>query len=190
MLLKIDVTELMNHRADAVEFDYTFDPMHTDVECVQMPADVTIPADGIRVVGEAYDTLGSMMFKAHVTVSYETVCSRCLDPINAVLEFDIERLVITDRSSIGVDSHLSDDDEWDGVTEDVICVNEARIIPDADIMEEISLSLPSFVLCDDECPGLCPKCGKHLKDGDCGCKEEKYINPKLAILQKLLENQE
>ena len=37
---------------------------------------------------------------------------------------------------------------------------------------------------------VCPKCGKHLKNGDCGCKEEKYINPKLAILQKLLENQE
>ncbi len=119
MLLKIDVTELMNHRSDRLNFDYTFDPMHTDVECVEMPADVNIPEDGIRVVGEAYDTLGSMMFKAHVTVNYKTACARCLDPIDALLEFDIERLVITDRSSIGVDSHLSEDDERDGVTEDV-----------------------------------------------------------------------
>ena len=28
------------------------------------------------------------------------------------------------------------------------------------------------------------------KNGDCGCKEEKNINPKLAILQKLLDNPE
>ncbi|MBE6617154.1 MAG: DUF177 domain-containing protein [Ruminococcaceae bacterium] len=190
VLLKIDVTELMNHRSDEIKFDYTFDPAHTDVPCVEMPSDVTIAEGGIRVVGELYDTLGSMMFKAHVTVNYTTPCARCLDDAHALLEFDVERMVITDRSSLSNDDHLTDDGEWDGEGEDVICVNEARIIPDADIMEEISLSLPSFVLCSEDCPGLCPKCGKHLRDGDCGCKEEKYINPKLAILQKLLENQE
>ena len=88
------------------------------------------------------------------------------------------------------ESHVSDDDEWDGETEDVIYVNDARIIPDADIMEEISLALPGFELCSDDCPGLCPMCGKPRKNGDCGCKEEKNINPKLAILQKLLDNPE
>ena len=49
--LKIDVTELMNHRSDEIKFDYTFDPAHTDVPCVEMPSDVTIEEDGIRVVG-------------------------------------------------------------------------------------------------------------------------------------------
>ena len=56
--MKIDVTELMNHRSNAIRFDYTFDPRHTDVECVELPSDVNILDDGIRITGEAVDTLG------------------------------------------------------------------------------------------------------------------------------------
>ena len=85
---------------------------------------------------------------------------------------------------------MSDDGEWDGELDDVMYVTDARIIPDADVIEEVSLELPVFLLCSEDCPGLCQKCGHRLKDGDCGCKEEKEINPKLAILKKLLENQE
>lgn len=189
MRMKIDVTELMNHRSDVIRFDYTFDPQHTDAECVSLPPDIKIAEGGIRVSGTAEDTLGYMMFKAHISTTYKTSCARCLDEIDSKLEFDIERMILTERLFKG-ESHVSDDDEWDGETEDVIYVNDARIIPDADIMEEISLELPTFELCAEDCQGLCPICGKHRRDGDCGCKEKKEINPKLAILQKLLDNQE
>lgn len=185
--MKIDVTELMNHRADKITFDYTFDPTHTDVECVGLPEDAVIPENGIRVCGTAYDSLGCMMFEARITVRYRTECARCLDEVNTELVFDMERMILTERLT-GGDSHLSDEGEWDGETEDVLYVNEARILPDAEIMEEISLQLPTFVLCSEDCPGLCPKCGKPLRDGDCGCREEKFINPNFAILQKLLDN--
>ncbi len=185
--MKIDVSDL--YRLGVIEFDYTFDPEHTDVECVLLPPDVKISEGGIHVTGTAGESLGCLMFKAHIVVDYTTSCARCLDEIKSTLEFDIERVILAERLYKG-ESHVSEDDEWDGVTEDVIYVNDARIIPDADIMEEISLELPTFELCSDDCLGLCPKCGKPRKDGDCGCKEEKNINPKLAILQKLLDNQE
>lgn len=42
-----------------------------------------------------------------------------------------------------------------------------------DIREAIVLNLPHFPLCDEECKGLCPKCGKNLNKGPCGCTEEK-----------------
>jgi uncharacterized metal-binding protein YceD (DUF177 family) len=85
---------------------------------------------------------------------------------------------------------LSGDSEWDGVTDDVLIAGDSRIIPDADVLEMIVLEIPPFALCSDDCPGLCPICGKHLKDGDCGCRAEKQINPKLEILRTLLEDQE
>ncbi len=188
MHMKIDVTELMNHRLDSVSFDFTFDPRHTDVPCVALPPDTEIPDGGIRVTGAASDTLGYMMFKAHVTVSYTTACARCLTDVSSELEFDLERMILTEK--LHGDLHLSPDGEWDGELDNILYVTDARIIPDADILEEISLELPAFVLCSDDCPGLCPKCGHMLKNGDCGCKEEKEINPKLAILKKLLDNQE
>ena len=191
--MKIDVSELMNRRSDVVNFDYTFDPMNTDIECVALPKDVKIPEGGIRVVGKAEDIFGCMTLKASVSVSYKTLCARCLSEIDSHLEFDFERMILTERLYKS-EAHVSDDGEWDGETEDVIYVNDARIIPDADIIEEISLELPSFELCDENCPGLCPKCGKPRNNGDAGCcckdSEEKNINPKLAILQKLLDNYE
>ncbi len=187
--MKIDLSQLMNHRLEEIEFNYTFDTAHTDAQCVSLPEDIVIPNGGISVVGRVKNSLGCMMFESHVTVRYGTMCARCLDDIEATVEFDVNRVVLvdTDKNAFG-DSHLSDDDEWDGVVEDTLYVNEAKIIPDADIMEELSLELPSFTLCSDDCPGLCPKCGAKLKDGDCGCKEEKYINPKMAALAKLLDN--
>jgi uncharacterized protein len=40
-----------------------------------------------------------------------------------------------------------------------------------DLREAILLSLPRFPLCDEECKGLCPRCGKDLNEGPCGCSE-------------------
>lgn len=42
----------------------------------------------------------------------------------------------------------------------------------ADVREDILLALPSFPLCMDSCKGLCPRCGKNLNEGPCGCKEQ------------------
>ena len=186
--MKIDISELMNHRQDEIHFDYTFDPTHTDVPCVSLPEDIEILPGGIRVTGCASNTLGYMMFKAHVKASYKTACARCLDEIEDEVEFDLERMIVTEK--LRGDSHVSDDGEWDGELDDVMYVTDARIIPDADVIEEVSLELPVFLLCSEDCPGLCQKCGHRLKDGDCGCKEEKEINPKQKKKKKLLENQE
>lgn len=186
--MKIDICELMNRRLDRLDFEYRFDPRHTDAECVLLPEDITVPDDGIYVRGSINDALGCMTLRAVVTVSYVTACARCLDEVRETLEFDFERMILTDR--LESNDTFEEDEEWDGELEDVLYVNEAKVIPDADIMEELSLELPAFVLCREDCPGLCPKCGHRLADGDCGCKDKKEIDPRLAILQKLLDNPE
>lgn len=189
--MRIDVSELMNCRLNEVRFDYTFDTAHTDLECVAMPEDINIPDGGIRVEGRISDSMGCMTMRAHVTVNYSTPCARCLETTVGVLEFDFERMIMTNaRKTQNRASHLSENGEWDGELDDVLFVNDAAVIPDRDIMEEISLEMPSFTMCSEDCRGLCPKCGKRIADGDCGCKDEKEINPKLAILKKLLDKQE
>ncbi len=40
------------------------------------------------------------------------------------------------------------------------------------IVEQISLNLPVKPLCNDDCLGLCVRCGKNLNDGICGCRDE------------------
>jgi len=38
-----------------------------------------------------------------------------------------------------------------------------------DIREEIILDYPLKPLCNPDCKGLCPKCGKNLNEGGCSC---------------------
>jgi uncharacterized protein len=37
------------------------------------------------------------------------------------------------------------------------------------VREELALEVPGFVLCRDDCAGLCPKCGADLNAGPCAC---------------------
>ena len=40
------------------------------------------------------------------------------------------------------------------------------------IREDILLDFPQHFLCQDDCQGLCPKCGANLNDGPCGCPQD------------------
>mgnify|MGYP001091754997 FL=1 len=51
---------------------------------------------------------------------------------------------------------------------------------------DILLELPTKVLCSEDCKGLCSQCGKNLNEGECSC-EKKQIDPRLAILSQLLD---
>ena len=37
------------------------------------------------------------------------------------------------------------------------------------VREELALEVPGFVLCRDDCAGLCPRCGADLNAGPCAC---------------------
>ncbi len=53
------------------------------------------------------------------------------------------------------------------------------------LREHLLLSHPVKVLCDDECQGLCPQCGRNRNEQDCDC-DTVSPDPRLAALEKLL----
>ena len=50
------------------------------------------------------------------------------------------------------------------------------------------LDMDSKFLCREDCKGLCAQCGANLNDGPCGCK--KPIDPRLAVLEQLLDKKD
>ena len=189
-ILKIDITEILNRRRDEIAFDYSFSPEEAELPCAELPPDAVFGENSISVKGMIRDYLGAVLFEADVRAEYTVPCARCLEPVTGVTEFRIERTVIPDQQTASRDTHVREDGEWDGQTDDFIVLKDMNIIPDAEILEELSDEMPMYVLCSPDCPGLCPKCGKPLRAGDCGCAEEKYVNPQMAALAKLLENNE
>lgn len=52
------------------------------------------------------------------------------------------------------------------------------------LWEQFLLALPVKPLCNENCPGLCPRCGKPLREGPCGCAADEG-DPRLAVLKNL-----
>lgn len=55
-----------------------------------------------------------------------------------------------------------------------------------EMLKSIIISLPMKMVCIDECPGLCPGCGRRLAESHCNCKNDE-IDPRLSILKDLME---
>jgi uncharacterized protein len=53
------------------------------------------------------------------------------------------------------------------------------------VREELILAVPPYVLCREDCRGLCPRCGKDLNEGPCSCRPEP--DPRWAKLEALKE---
>ena len=56
------------------------------------------------------------------------------------------------------------------------------------VISDIILHYPQKYLCKDDCKGLCPKCGKNLNEGDCGC-DRTQVDSRLEILKQLMEDE-
>jgi len=190
-IMKIDVTEILNGRVPFLEFEYTESVSALADFADMLPRDAVIPEDGINVCGRVSDTGGYMSLSADVSVSYSMPCDRCLEEADFVLDFTLDRVISAAASPEARERLISEDEEeWDGVTDDLIYVTDGTIDFSADLAEAISLEFPMRHLCDDDCRGLCPVCGKKISDEHPGCEIKKEIDPRLKVLQKLLDSSE
>lgn len=105
-----------------------------------------------------------------LTLSFETKCSRCLQPIRETLAVPF-REVFAERQEMIPKEEL---DDVHLVTEDLIQLEPY-------VEEAVWLALPYAPVCSADCKGLCPVCGKNRNTEPCGCSTEK-IDPRLAGL--------
>ena len=189
--MKIDVTDILNGRVSTLEFEYSDGAPEGSLLRAMLPANVTLPDDGVYVRGRVNDTGGYMSLSCDVTVDYTCPCDRCLEECDFFVEFTFERVISAAASPEDRERLISEDDEeWDGVLDDLIYVSSGCIDFSDDLAEAITLEIPMRHLCEDDCRGLCQICGKKITDDHPGCAPKKEIDPRLAVLQKLLDNYE
>ena len=168
----LDVGPLLRGEKTQITFDYKLPPI---------PMDRVKFKDDAHVVGEITDSAGYMHLSAKAHLLYNAECDRCLDRVDGEFVLDFERVVADEGT-------LTEEQIEDNVDEYVI-VENGRLDIDEQLAEALLLDFPRKILCADDCPGLCSKCGKSLKYGKCNCPE-KEIDPRLAILATLLKNDE
>ena len=168
----LDMRPMLRGETDRIALDFSLTPTLMD--------EVTVNGDA-RVVGEVTDQAGYMRLELTATVSFDAECARCLSPVRDVFSVTLERTVATKDS-------LSEKQLEENVDEYAV-IEDGHLDLDELVREEILLSFPMRVLCSPDCEGLCPKCGKPRRLGDCGC-QMREIDPRLAVLQSLLDKDE
>ena len=104
----------------------------------------------------------------------EFECNRCLESFEKSLQEKIRLVFTSDEKLLG-----SDDDDIRQIAS-----NQFELDFTDDIRDALSLSIPSKLLCTEECKGLCSRCGKNLNEGDCDCENDE-IDPRWEALSKL-----
>jgi uncharacterized protein len=117
------------------------------------------PDSAVHVTGRLSAT-GTGQFYWHGRISGDVTapCRRCLAEAHAHVE-DESHIIYAE-----LDETTEDDPDIYPVDP---AAHELDLRPA--LREEWLLAQPRFILCQDDCKGLCPRCGADLNDADCGC---------------------
>lgn len=106
------------------------------------------------------------------STTLDAVCDRCGK------EFLQEKLV---SYSCVLAEELQNED-----SDDIVLLEDGQVDAGELAREAFILEMDTKTLCSEDCKGLCPQCGADLNLGPCSCKKD--VDPRLAVLAKLLEN--
>ncbi len=126
----------------------------------------------LKVEGRVYNNGQSLTLEAQVSGRMITECARCLDEVEADVEFSVHEL-------------LSQREEGAEEDEDIILFDGYEIELDDIISDHFLMNISGRYLCSEDCKGLCPVCGKNLNHGTCDCDNE-YIDPRWQALADIM----
>lgn len=102
------------------------------------------------------------------------ICDRCNKEFEKDIQHDFKMIYLVEKGEA-----VEEDTNIHYLTPD-----QDKIDLSEDVKELTLLALPMKHLCDENCKGICPKCGKDLNEGPCNCKDDE-INPVWEPLLKL-----
>jgi uncharacterized protein len=114
----------------------------------------------------------------------EVPCDRCLQPVPFQLDVRYTEEFVT-REQAARDG-IQGDEADDGDVRTVVYEDD-RIVLEPGLWQNLDLAVPTKHLCREDCRGLCPRCGRDLNLGPCGCGgEQAPADPRLGALAEAM----
>lgn len=103
-----------------------------------------------------------IVVNCNLTISVELNCDRCLADYIKTLNSKFTLIYLTKKDEI---NEGDENVKYLSPTADKIDLTQ-------DVIDYAYLSIPMKRICNDDCKGLCSKCGANLNQTECNCKEE------------------
>jgi len=170
--LWLDITDIP---ATGREFSFSDQALWTDsIAEFSLPYRLDLPETGLAAEFTVTPQGRGMLLVGSLKGKLVTPCDRCAEDVLLSVETDFDLYEETPL-------------ETEETLEPGLIRRRGKILElDAGslLWEQFLLALPVKPLCDEDCPGLCPRCGKRLTDGPCGC-ETAEGDPRLSVLRNL-----
>lgn len=165
-MLLVDLTRLARDGRTRVEVDIPADAgLWADV-------DLTVRSP-LRVRLEAQQVGPDVVVRGRLRGTFGLDCRRCLEPVDVEVDEEFGRLY-----------RAGSEPEADE-SEDVLGLPDGAELDLADaVREQLVVSVPRYVYCQEGCRGLCPQCGTNLNESVCECTTEE-LDERWAPLRQL-----
>lgn len=103
-----------------------------------------------------------ILIKGRIITCFSLICSRCLVPFESLVDSKFDLVYLPEELELIQDKLESDD------LNKLFYYNGKMDIEEV-ILEQLNLVFPAKPLCSDDCQGICPVCGKVIRDSECVC---------------------
>lgn len=128
----------------------------------------------VIVEGRLFNKADVVYLDINLKYTFDGLCDRCAEAVQKDFSLNVKKIVVKNLQN------EEDDDDY-------IIVDNQTLDIDELVNEEVSLNVPSKLLCKEDCKGLCMKCGTNLNVSKCDCKGD--IDPRMEALLQLLDEE-
>ncbi len=162
----VNLTKVFQGEEKAKQLVLEFDFSKEDISC-----DATFEQP-VKVILDLQKGNGETFIKLNVAATALCSCARCLKLFSREFNFSRDFVITPDILT-------QPDPEIPVSSDNILDVKQL-------VYQELSLEIPTALLCSEDCLGLCQYCGRP-KEENCGC-EDKQIDPRLLVLKQLLQD--
>ena len=161
-----DVRSILHTPGKRLEFQLELDLTDVDFSG-RYPVSETV-----AVAGEVRNTAGILDLELTARTVLDAACDRCGKEFRQEKEIPYSCVLAEEIQN-------EDNDE-------IVLLEDGMVDVEDLARTAFILGMDTKTLCSEDCKGLCHRCGADLNLGPCSCKKE--VDPRLAVLAKLLDN--
>ncbi|MGB9803173.1 YceD family protein [Desulfofundulus sp.] len=175
--MRIDVSDLKKSPGESIQVE-----LSSPLPEFEFNGEKLIFNGPVRASLEVTNTGKALLVEGEVRGVLEVRCARCLEPFRWPVETTLNEVYYPadNEEAAVVDPAEEEYQEWIPFTGDVLDVTP-------EVLKSIMLALPMRFLCDENCRGLCPRCGRNLNVAECSCPGED-VDPRLMVLKDMFKD--